>query len=119
MTETIVDKIVEFDLADWQPERDADSGVEIFSEYDAISAAVRMMSENGINISTIWHAHDIAIEFGGTREYLSLGILGNSAAAALMEAMQEISCIIDNIDGIECYISLNAGKHFFHIKNIE
>jgi len=119
MAEIIADKIVEFDPASWKPDRDKDGGTEIFSESDAIETAARMLSEKGIRITYIWHAHDSAIEFAGAKEYISLGLSHDSAAAALMEAMQEISYIIDSISGIECYISANGGEHFFHIRNLE
>lgn len=119
MTETIADKVVEFDPSHWTPEQNTDPRKEIFSESDAIEAAARLLSEKGIEIWTIWHAHDIAIEYAGKREYISLGLVRDSATAALMEAMQEISCAIDTQDGIECYIGSKAGRYFFHIRKTE
>ena len=119
MIETIADKVPEFDPGSWKPDRNIDSGEEIFSESDAIETAARMLSEKGIEICTIWHTHDIAIEYAGKREYISLGLSFGSAATALMEAMQEISCAIDAQDGIECYVASKAGRHFFNIRKTE
>jgi len=118
MSEQTAEQVAEFDPAAWKPERDRDSGEEIFSESDAIEAAAAMLNEKGIKIRTIWHAHDTAIEYAGQREYISLGPLSGSAAAALIEAMREISYAIDAQDGINCYLSTSGRKHFFHIRSI-
>ena len=119
MTEPTTDTIVEFNPADWKPDRDTDTGEEILSGANAIETAARLLSEKGIEIQSIWHAHDSAIEYAGKREYIGLGVSFCSAADALMEAMREIAYAIDAQDGIECYISSIRGKHFFHIRNTE
>ena len=119
MNEQIAEQVVEFDPAGWKPDRDRDTGEEIFSESDAIEAAAAMLNDDGIEIWTIWHAHDIAIEYQGKREYINLGLVYGSAAAALMEAMQEISCAIDAQDDTSCYLSSLHRRHYFHIRNSE
>jgi len=117
MSEDNIEIVAEFDPASWKPDRDTNSGEEIFSEADAIEEAVRILQEQGVMILSIWHSHESAIKYAGEREYISLGLLQNSAAEALMEAMREISCAIDAQDGIECYIVALREKHFLHIRN--
>ncbi len=118
MNKQAVHRVIEIDPAKFagQVPRDTDSGEHIFDEGDVLKFVIDAMNAAKISISMINHAHEIAVEYRGKRDYFSTGIASLDAPAdAVIDGMAELSYILNDREGIDSWTSYKNGKHALHI----
>ena len=112
-------RIIEIDpkkFADRVP-RDTDTGEHIFDEGDVLKFIIDALNAAKINISMVNHAHEMAIEYRGRRDYFSVGIASLDAPAdAVIDGMAELSYILEDHEGIESWTAYKNETHTLHIK---
>lgn len=97
-----------------------EDGEHIFGEADVLKFLIDQLNEAGVAISMIHHAHEHAFEYGGRRDYFSMGIASLDAPEdVVIDGMAELSDMLNDYPGIESWVAYKDGKHCLHIAESE
>jgi len=95
-------------------------GEHIFDEGDLLRFLVDTLNKAGIDIAKIQHDYEHAVEYGGQRDYFSVGVSSlDTPEDAVIGGMTELSNMLNNQAGIESWTSYKDGKHFLHLKEAD
>ena len=113
-------RVIEIDpakFADRIPSELADGKQEYyFDEGDVLKLLIDQMNAAKINISMIFHDHDLEIEYQGLRESFSMGISSLDAPEiAVVDGMAELANVLNEYDNVESWIAYKNGKHSIHL----
>ncbi len=99
---------------------DRETGDSIFGEVEVLKYLIDQLNAAGVDITMIHHDHELAIEYGGRRDYYSMPIASLDAPeVAVMDGMTELSAILTDHEGIESWVSYKDGKQSLHIAESE